>query len=320
MTAIYISEADIPSLITVGDAVEALDACFKDWPRAGKGNMPRGRAQQANGAFNLLGASYALKDVFGLKAYFGAPGGTRFRVMLYSAVSGDLLAMIEADRMGQMRTGAASGVATRVLAREDATSLAVIGTGRQAFAQAAAVAAVRDLRSIRVFSRNAQKRAAFAQRLEADLRIETKPAETAEACVTGADVVVTITKSAEPVCLGDWLSPGTHVNAAGANARSRHELDANVIRRAAIRSTDSVSQARLEAGEYCDLVAAGEIAWSDIRELGDIASGTIPGRESATQITLFKSLGIGIEDIAVAELVYQRATAAGIGRRMFAGD
>lgn len=316
MDAIYITESDVAALVTIEDAIAALDECFADWPQSGKGNLPRGRVRQANGSFNLLGGSYALRHVFGLKAYFAAPGGTRFHVMLYSSETGGLVAMIEANLMGQLRTGAASGVATRILARDDASTLAVIGTGRQAFAQIAAVTSVRPIRAIRVFSRTPERRSAFATRVEKELGIETTPVETSEACVSDADVVVTITKSSVPVFNGDWLSEGTHVNAAGANSVNRRELDRTTIQRADVRTTDSLAQARMEAGEYAELVAAGLLEWTHVRELGDIAAGLVPGRQSPKQITLFKSLGIGIEDIAFAERVYQRAKASGAGRRM----
>lgn len=316
MNALYISEADVARLVTIEDAIAALDECFALWPELRQSNLPRGRARLPGGNFNLLGAGYGPKKVFGLKAYYAAPGGARFHVMLYSAESGELLAMIEADLFGQLRTGAASGVATRLLARTDATRLGVIGSGQQAFAQVAAIAAVRPIRSVAVFSRAAGNRTDFARKIERELQIEAVPADSAESCVASADIVTTITKSPEPVCMGDWLTPGVHVNAAGANAANRRELDAAAVLKADFRFTDSLVQAREEAGEYIDLVGAGRLAWGDIGEIGDLASGNAPARVSDRQITLFKSLGIGLEDVAFAELVHRRAVALGAGRRL----
>ena len=314
--ALYISESDVARLVTIHDAIDALDECFAHWPAVRSENLPRGRARLPGGAFNLLGAGYSLKSVFGVKAYFAAPGGARFHVMLYSAASGALLAMIEADLFGQMRTGAASGIATRLLARRESSRLAVIGAGQQALAQVAAIAAVRPIRSVSVFSRSAEHRSAFADRIERDLEIEARPADHAESCVVGADIVTTITKSPEPVCMGAWLSAGVHVNAAGANAANRRELDRAAVVKADARFTDSTVQARLEAGEFIDLVEAGQLAWDSIDEIGDLASGKAAGRRSERDITLFKSLGLGIEDVAFAELVYRRALEQGVAGKL----
>ena len=228
--------------------------------------------------------------------------------------SGRLKAIIEADLLGQLRTGAASGIATRLLANPDARKLGVIGTGRQARTQVVAVCAVRPIERIRVFSRTPAPCEAFARALEQELGIETRAAPSAEACVADADVVVTITKSAEPVCRADWLARGAHVNAAGANAGDRREIDADTVLRAAVKVTDHIEQAKIEAAEFCDLVAAGKLAWSDIHELGELVTGRVTGRTSASDLTLFKSLGIALEDVAFAEVVLQRALAAGMGK------
>lgn len=314
MPALYLTEADVAELVTITDAITAVDECFADWSDPGTGNIARRRARLPTGVFHLMGAGYGRREVYGLKAYFAGPAGARYHVLLYSAKSGELLAMIEADLFGQLRTGAASGVATRLLARPNAETLAVIGSGKQAHAQAAAIAAVRPIRRIRVYSRSADKRTAFAQVLEKDLEIEARPTESGEQCVAGADVVITITKSAEPVCRAAWLAPGAHVNAAGANAATRRELDDDTVLAAALRVTDSLAQAREEAGEFRDLVDAGRLAWSDVHELGELVAGTIAGRTSPHELTLFKSLGIGLEDVAFADVVYRRALAAGAGR------
>jgi len=213
-----------------------------------------------------------------------------------------------------MRTGAASGIATKLLANAHARTLGVIGTGKQSRMQVAAVCAVRPIKRIKVFSRTAGHREAYANSLESELGLEVLPASSAQACVAEADVVVTITKSAEPVCRAEWLAEGAHVNVAGANSHGRREVDAETVLRAAVKATDHVAQAKEEAGEFRQLVAAGKLAWSAICELGDLVTDKAGGRTSASDLTLFKSLGIALEDVAFAELVHQRAIAADVGR------
>jgi alanine dehydrogenase len=310
---IYLTEADVGRLVTVKDAIATLDELFAAWGQPSTVNLPRQRARLPGGAFNLMGAAYGAKGVYGLKAYAGMKGA-HFHTLLYSSADGRLKAMIEADLFGQMRTGAASGLATKLMANPDAHTLAVIGTGRQSRTQVEAVCAVRPIKRIRVFARTPEHRESYARALEKDLGVEALPATSAEACVADANVVITITKSAEPVCRAAWLARGAHVNAAGANSGDRREVDGEMVLRAAVKVTDHVEQAKVEAGEFRDLVAEGKLAWSDIRELGELVSGKAKGRTSPSDLTLFKSLGIALEDMAFGELVYQRALAQGVGK------
>jgi ornithine cyclodeaminase/alanine dehydrogenase len=315
MSAIYITEADVQRLVTVKDAIATLEELFATWGQPSTANIPRRRARLPGGALNLMGASYGAKNVYGLKAYAAMKGG-QFHTLLYSSVDGKLKAMIEADLFGQLRTGAASGLATKLMANPDARTLGMIGTGRQSRTQAVAVCAVRPIKRVNVFARTPESRESYARSLEKELGIEVRPAPSAEACVAEADVVVTITKSAEPVCRAGWLAKGVHVNAAGANSGDRRELDGETVLRATVKVTDHVEQARMEAGEFRDLVAAEKLDWSDVRELGEVVTGKIKGRTSPSDLTLFKSLGIALEDVAFGELVYQRALAAGVGKPM----
>jgi alanine dehydrogenase len=310
---IYLTEADVARLVTVKDAIGVLEELFATWGQGATANLPRQRARLPGGSFNLMGAAYGAKGVHGLKAYAGLKGG-QFHTLLYSSSDGRLKAMIEADLFGQMRTGAASGIATRLLARTDARTLGVIGTGRQSRTQVLAVCAVRPIKRVNVFARTPEHRESYARAMEKELGVAVVPVPTGEACVAEADVVVTITKSAEPVCRASWLAPGAHVNAAGANSADRREVDAETVLRAAVKLTDHLEQAKVEAGEFRELVAAGKLAWSDIRELGELVTGKAKGRTSPSELTLFKSLGIALEDVAFAEFVYQRALAAGAGR------
>jgi alanine dehydrogenase len=315
MSAIYLTEADVQRLVTVKDAIATLEELFATWGQPSTANIPRRRARLPGGALNLMGASYGAKNVYGLKAYAAMKGG-QFHTLLYSSVDGKLKAMIEADLFGQLRTGAASGLATKLMANPDARTLGMIGVGRQSRTQAVAVCAVRPIKRVNVFARTPESRESYARSLEKELGIEVRPAPSAEACVAEADVVVTITKSAEPVCRAGWLAKGVHVNAAGANSGDRREVDGETVLRATVKVTDHVEQARMEAGEFRDLVAAEKLDWSDVRELGEVVTGKVKGRTSPSDLTLFKSLGIALEDVAFGELVYQRALAAGVGKPM----
>ena len=311
---LYLTEGDVARLVTIDDAIAALDGAFAAWRDAGTANLPRQRGKLPAGTFNVMSAVYGRAGLFGLKAYFGGRSGTRFHVLLYSDREERLLAIIEAHLLGQLRTGAASGLATRLLARPDAARLGIIGTGSQALAQVLAVCAVRPITAIRVYGRDAARRDAFVRTVGDRTGIATEPAASAQACVGDAGVVVTITKATEPVLRAEWLAAGAHVNAAGANAAGRRELDAEVVLRAAVRATDDRQQAQQEAAEFRDLVAQGRLRWDDIVELGDLVAGTARGRAAPTDLTLFKSLGIALEDIAFAERIYRRAVAEGAGR------
>ncbi len=311
---LYLTEDDVCRLVTVKDAIGTLEDLFAAWSDAATVNLPRQRAQVGPAAFNLMGAAWGAKGLFGLKAYHIGPEAGCSHALLYSAHDSRLLAMIESDNLGRMRTGAASGVATKLLAKPDAGALGVIGAGRQAFTQVAAVCAVRQITEVRVFSPTVAHREDFSRRIERQLSVPASPVASAEAAVIDADIVVIITKSAEPVMRANWLKSGVHINAAGANAASRREIDSETVLRATVRATDHVAQAHDEAGEYRELIAAGRLKWQDIVELGDILTGKVPGRRGPADITLFKSLGIALEDIAFAELIWRRAIERGIGR------
>ncbi|HEY0440061.1 MAG TPA: ornithine cyclodeaminase family protein [Xanthobacteraceae bacterium] len=313
---LYLTEDDVARLVDVRDAIAALEEAFAAWRDPGTVNLPRQRAPLPGGFFNLMGSTYGRKGVFGLKAYYGGAAGAFFSVSLFSSEERRLLAVIEADLLGRLRTGAASGLATKVLAKERAATLGVIGSGNQARAQTLAVCAVRPIEEIRVHSRSAERAHAFARSLQEETSVRTTAALSAQACVREADVVVLITKATEPVVRSEWLSDGVHINAAGANAATRRELDAATVLRARVLATDDRSQAQVEAAEFRDLVGEGRLRWEDVHELGDLVTGAVRGRGEAKDVTLFKSLGVSLEDMAFAELIYRRALAKGVGREM----
>jgi len=236
-------------------------------------------------------------------------------VLLFHAESGELLAIIEADRLGRLRTGAATGLATRYLARPDARVVGMIGAGRQAATQLMAVCAVRPIAEARVYSPTPERRAAFAHRMRETLGIPVQAVERPEAAVEGADILITITSAREPVLRGAWLRPGVHLNAAGSNALLRRELDEEAIARADLIVIDSRAQGQIEAGDFLEPLERGRLQWERVYELRDVVAGRV-GRAHPEQITLFKSLGIALEDVAVAAVAYERARAQGAGERI----
>ena len=218
--------------------------------------------------------------------------------------------------MGQMRTGAASGVATRLLAREDARNAGIIGTGLQARTQLEAIALVRKLGRVRAWSRDEQRRKKFAADMSEVVGLRVEAAATAEEAVRDADIIVTSTTATNPVVEGPWLKPGVHINAIGANFPQKRELDAAAVERCDVIVADSREQSKLEAGDLIQAFGEEPMKWAGVRELADIVGGKVAGRTSPEQITLFKSNGIAIEDIAVAGRIYELARERGLGREI----
>jgi alanine dehydrogenase len=314
--ALLLTENDVAVLLTMEECVSALEAAFLRQDRGEVLNHPRRRLHAQNGTFHIMESADLGLGRMAIKAYASFRPATRFLVSLYDTANGNLLALIEADRLGQMRTGAATGVATRFMAKEDASVLGLIGAGWQAETQAHAVAAVRKLSRIQVYSRTEEKRTAFADRIGGQLGIEVIPMPSAEEAVRGADIVVTATTSRTPVFDGNALEPGTHVNAVGSNSLSKAEVDVTTVSRAARIVVDSIEQSRMEAGDLLSPLELRKFHWEQARELREVVSGRYPGRESAEEITLFKSNGIALEDVAAASVVYDRAVEQGIGREI----
>lgn len=316
--ALYLTEQDVTQLLTMDDTLTAVETVFKSYAAGTAANEPRRRVRAGGATLNVMSAAVAniggFDGLLGLKAYTVSRNGYRFVVNLFDATSGDLLAFIEADKLGQMRTGAASGVATKYLAKEDAQTIGIYGTGWQASSQLAAVCAVRDIKQIKVYSRNPENRARFCEEMKAALKIaDIVPVEQPEAAAD-ADVVITITSAREPVLQGAWLKPGAHVNAAGSNSVLRREFDDETVKRAAFICADSVEQAKYEAGELIVPVEKGLLMWERVHELRYVVHGDLKGRQHANDITVFKSLGLAIEDVAAAAVVYRKAKEQQLGK------
>src|SRR5215471_2270700 len=316
--ALYLTEQDVTNLLTMEDALAAVEAVFKAQAAGDATNEPRRRLRAAGAVLQVMSGAVAnfaeYKGLLGLKSYVVTRNKARFYVNLYDAESGELLAFIEADKLGQMRTGAASGVATRHLARGDAKTVGVYGAGWQARSQIEAVRAARDIESVKVYSRSPENRARFCQEMgEQSGDVNFAPVERPEEAAD-ADIIITITSSRDPVLQGAWLKPGTHINAAGGNSILRRELDDEAVRRSSFIAVDSVDQAKIEAGELVTAVEKGLLTWERVRELRYVVSGETPGRTSDDQITLFNSLGVAIEDVATAAVLYRKAKEQNVGK------
>ena len=309
---LYLTEQDVAELLTMEAALAAVEGVFLRQALGEATNEPRRRVRGRGATLHVM--SGADRGWLGLKSYTVTRSGAKFFVNLYDAASGELLALIEADQLGQMRTGAASGVATKYLARPDARTVGIYGSGWQARSQLAAICGVRRIERVLVYSRSAENRTRFCREMGAELNLrEIVPVDRPEAAAE-ADIIVTITNSREPVLRGEWLRPGAHLNAAGGNSILRREFDDEVLKRASLVAVDSLDQARIEAGELVSAVEKGIINWERIVELRHLVAGRYPGRQTANEITLFKSLGLAIEDIAAAAVVYQAAREQQRGR------
>ena len=298
---LYLSEADVASLAEPADAVPVIEACFRRMAGGAVEVMPRRRFRVDGGYFAVMAAADTELGVAGLKSYTLVDGKLAFVVCLFGLQDGTLRAVIEADKLGQLRTGAASGVAAKFLARTGAASVGLIGCGWQAEAQLAAIrAAVPTITRALVWCRTPERQSAFCERQDA---APADGPQDAAAC----DVVVTATTSKDPVLRGDWLREGALVCAIGANDPRARELDAVVIERASFVCCDSIEDARLESGDLIDPVAAGQLDWLEVHELHEVVAGEVRGRQTDADIVVFKSNGIASWDIAMANEVVARA-------------
>ena len=304
-----LSEAQVRELLPMDRAIELVEAGLRHWAAGRAQNHPRRRLQHESSAILHYMTVVDLETGYlGAKLYTTHPRtGAHFFVLLFSW-DGRPLASIEANALGQIRTGAATGVATRLMSRPGSRVAGVIGSGFQARTQLEAVARVRTIGEARVYSRDEQKRGRFAAEMQAALGLSVIAADSARRAVDGADIVITATNARDPVLLGEWLNPGTHVNAVGSNHARRRELDAEAVRRSGRIVADSIDQAQMESGDLIAAFEAGAGKWSDVLELADVVAGRVAGRTSDDQVTLFKSNGLALEDIAVAGWLYEQAT------------
>src|SRR6202051_3419827 len=314
---LHISEAEVRVLLTMPMAVDAVEEISRKQAAGEVVVHPRRRFELPGGGFfHYMAAADYTAGYVAMKQYTYVRGKMRFLVPLYEIAKGDLLALIEADYMGQLRTGAASGVATKCLARRDARVAAIIGTGGQARTQLEAVAAVRRLESVNVYGRDAQRRVNFCKEMAERIGVPVRPAESASEAARGADIVCTATTASQPVVIGADLAAGMHINAIGANHANKRELDKEAVAGADVIVVDSVEQSRQEAGDLILAFHGDESCWTGVKRLADVVAGKTGGRTSVGEVTLFKSNGIASWDLAVAMKVYALARAKGLGKEL----
>ena len=314
---LHINEAEVRSVLNMSVGLEAVEEISRKEALGQVTVHARRRFELPKGGyFHYMAAADFQAGYIAMKQYTYVRGTLRFLVPLYEISSGELLAMIEADYMGQIRTGAASGVATKYMARPDAHIAAIIGAGGQAKTQLEAIAAVRKLTSATVYSRSAEKRQEFAKDMTERLGFPVRAVESAADAVRGAQIICTATTSSEPVLRGQDLAPGVHINAIGANHAHKRELDDAAVAAARVVVVDSIEQSRQEAGDLILAFRGDEKRWAAVKKLSEVVAGKAQGRFSESDITLFKSNGIASWDLAVAVKVYALAREKRLGRKL----
>ena len=310
---LLLTETEVEELLDMSSTLDAVENILRSQAEGKATNRVRRRVALPTGGLNYMAAGAPTLELMGIKIYSIARTGARFYTMLFDSEGGELLSIIQSDKMGQLRTGAASGVATKHLAREDASTLGVYGAGWQAESQLEAIVTARDLDRIIVYSRTEETRKDFAGRMGDKLGMEIETTSSPEE-PAAQDIVVTATSSKEPVLRGEWLRPGAHVNAAGSNFIFKSEIDRDVVRRASFVCVDSREELGLEAGDLMLPLETGAILPEEVYELGQVIAGHLPGRHGPEDITLFASQGLALEDLAAARIVYDRALEQDVGR------
>lgn len=313
MAALFLTEAEVARLLDIRTAIDLVEEAFRRLAAGEATNVPRVRAVGQTSVLHAMSASADYLGYSGAKLYATVRGGARFHLALYSQASGELEALIEANRLGQLRTGATTAVAAASMAPLEAVELGLFGAGFQAETQLAALSIARPIKEAFVYSRALEHRVAFADRMSTRLGINVTPVDRPQDAAEDLPIVVTATTSREPVFDGNWLAEGTHVAAVGSNWWNRAEIDVDTVRRADTVVCDSVEACRREAGDFRGALEKGIFDWSRAIELADVVTGRAVGRRKADSITLFKSVGLAVEDVALGVWLLERARAEHVG-------
>ncbi|MEW5849897.1 MAG: ornithine cyclodeaminase family protein [Myxococcota bacterium] len=314
---VFIRESLVEKHVTAADVVRHVEDAERARGHGNAWNEPRRRVKVPGGVLHLMGAAWPERGLLGYKAYTSFKDAVRFHVHGFDVKTGAPVAVAEAGRLGQLRTGAATAVAVKHLANpapDGGSVVALLGTGYVAWGQLECVLAVRAIKELRVFSRTAQKRDDFVQRARTQLGVNAVVSESAQTAVKSADVVITATTSAQPVLEGAWLTEGTTVCAVGANALVRREIDGQVLARAAAVVVDSVDQARLESGALMHAVESGRFHWEQALELGGVAAGKTGARKARSDVVVFLSHGLALWDIASLAAALEKVPQDGLPR------
>ena len=314
MPALFLSEDDVRELADIDLALDTVERAFGALAEGTAHNIPRRRAKSPGIWLHGMHASAEYLDVSGWKFYTTTKHGAKFHVGLYDNESGELIAMIEADELGRLRTGAASGVATEAMARLDASVVGLFGTGRQARTQLQAVCKVRKIERVEVYSRNAERCAQFAEEMSELCVTEVVSVHRPDEAAADKDIIITASSAKTPVFDGRVLVDGTHLNIIGSNSLQKTEVDAVTVQQADHIVCDSIEACQLEAGDFQEALQLGMTDWRLMHDLADVVSGQQTGRATPEDITLFKSVGLAIEDVALAKAIYDRAQSENVGQ------
>lgn len=309
----FLTDADVEGCVTPDHVLSAIEDMLVNHGRGAAANLTRRRIAAPGAYLAVMGGALLYDGFFGLKTFTHTENGYSFQVSLYDADTGRLLLYTQANRLGQLRTGATTAVAVKHLANPNGTRLGIIGTGNQAGDQLRAAARVRDITEIHAYSRNLSNRQTFADRLTAELGIPVKAADNNRSAVAECDIVIGIASAETPVILGEWLSPGATVIGAGPTSLRHQEVDAATLSRANRLFVDSLEQAPLECGDIASAVDRGLVQWSQFHELRHVVAGTIAGRLADDDVVYCKLMGTGLADVAAAKAVWDRAEELGVG-------
>lgn len=312
--ALWITEIEVAALIGMADAIAALERGLAAEAAGGAVNMVKTHVTFGHlDTLHAIGATMVAEGVVGTKTWAHTEGGANPLLILFDATDGQLVAVIEAFALGQLRTAGISGLATRWLSAPEASDMALIGTGKQALPQIAAVAAVSKLRRVRVASRNPENATAFARRAGAELQLEVEPASSIAAAVKDADIITLVTRATAPFLQSAMVAPGAHINAVGAVVPERAEFEPSMLRRCAVVAADTVPGVRGLSREFIEFYGSDDRRWDAVLALSRVI-GAGRGRPPGADLTLFKAMGMGISDLSLGMEVLRRARASGIGR------
>ena len=309
----YVKDAEVRSVLTADDCNQVIEQTFIDEAKGQVVNRPRVELALPRGTgLRLKAGGVFSENAYGFKAY---PAGGRYTIFVYDVDQG-LQGIVEGRQLTELRTAAVTVLGTKYMARPNADTVGIIGTGREARQQLTSLSRLRKLRKVWCYSRSTENRERFASEMSERLQTEVVPADTGEACVRDADMVITITSANEPVLFGAWLHEGQHITAVGATTRNRRELDEEAVLRCGTIAVELLEDAKDEVGEIIAAVEHGALSWDQVLEMKDIVTGAAKGRQSDNEITLFDTVGVGAEDVAVATFVLRKAREMGVGREI----
>ena len=311
--AVFLNERDVEALLTMSGACSVVEDVMAEFSLGAAADVPRERVRTKHTTQHLLQGYVPSRQAMGFKVYSVSDGKVRFLVHIYDVNDGHLAGIIEAQYLSMVRTGAASGIATKFLANPDSKVLGIFGSGRQAASQIEAICLVRPIVEVKVFSRNKEKLSEFCSTLRAQLKLDIHAASSAEETVRDSDIVTTITNSATPLFDGAWLKQGAHINAAGSNMLTRRELDESTLDRCNLVVVDSRAVAQKECGDLLPMIEAGKLRWDQLGQLGDVITGRTSARTSAGEITCFESHGMAVQDISLGAALLKMAQEKELG-------